>query len=74
VSFAATNLHRRRYLEISLEISADAALTDIVANRFDAGIRPCERVERDILRVARAVHQSRQIVRTTLPNGRFSIR
>jgi DNA-binding transcriptional LysR family regulator len=38
-----------QYPEISLEISADAALTDIVANRFDAGIRPGERVERDMI-------------------------
>jgi DNA-binding transcriptional LysR family regulator len=40
-----------RYPEISLEISADAALTDIVASRFDAGIRPGERVERDMIAV-----------------------
>jgi DNA-binding transcriptional LysR family regulator len=40
-----------QYPEISLEISADAALTDIVANRFDAGIRPGERVERDMIAV-----------------------
>jgi DNA-binding transcriptional LysR family regulator len=39
------------YPAISLEISADAALTDIVANRFDAGIRPGERVERDMIAV-----------------------
>ena len=40
-----------QYPEISLEISADAALTDIVASRFDAGIRPGERVERDMIAV-----------------------
>jgi DNA-binding transcriptional LysR family regulator len=39
------------YPAISLEISADAALTDIVASRFDAGIRPGERVERDMIAV-----------------------
>lgn len=38
-----------QYPDINLEISADAALTDIVANRFDAGIRPGERVERDMI-------------------------
>ena len=38
-----------QYPEISLEISADAALTDIVAGRFDAGIRPGERIERDMI-------------------------
>jgi len=40
-----------QYPAISLEISADAALTDIVASRFDAGIRPGERVERDMIAV-----------------------
>jgi DNA-binding transcriptional LysR family regulator len=40
-----------QYPSISLEISADAALTDIVASRFDAGIRPGERVERDMIAV-----------------------
>jgi DNA-binding transcriptional LysR family regulator len=39
------------YPEISLEISSDAALTDIVAHRFDAGMRPGERVERDMIAV-----------------------
>lgn len=40
-----------QYPQISLEISADAALTDIVANRFDAGIRPNDRVDRDMVAV-----------------------
>ena len=40
-----------RYPAIDLEISVDAALTDIVAGRFDAGIRPGERVERDMIAV-----------------------
>jgi DNA-binding transcriptional LysR family regulator len=39
------------YPEISVEISADSALTDIVAGRFDAGIRPAERLERDMIAV-----------------------
>jgi DNA-binding transcriptional LysR family regulator len=39
------------YPEITLEISSDAALTDIVAHRFDAGMRPGERVERDMIAV-----------------------
>ncbi len=38
-----------QYPEIKIEISADAALTDIVAERFDAGIRPGRRVERDMI-------------------------
>ena len=40
-----------QYPEISLEISVDSALTDIVAGRFDAGIRPGERLERDMIAV-----------------------
>lgn len=39
------------YPEISVEISADSALTDIVAGRFDAGIRPADRLERDMIAV-----------------------
>jgi DNA-binding transcriptional LysR family regulator len=37
------------YPAIRLEISSDAALRDIVRDRFDAGIRPGERVERDMV-------------------------
>jgi DNA-binding transcriptional LysR family regulator len=40
-----------QYPAIDLEIAVDAALTDIVAGRFDAGIRPGERVERDMIAV-----------------------
>ena len=40
-----------QYPEIDLEISVDAALTDIVAGRFDAGMRVGERVERDMIAV-----------------------
>lgn len=39
------------YPEISVELSADSALTDIVAGRFDAGIRPADRLERDMIAV-----------------------
>jgi DNA-binding transcriptional LysR family regulator len=48
------------YPAITLEISVDAALTDIVAGRFDAGIRPGERVERDMiaLRLGRELRTS----------------
>ena len=35
------------YPEISLDLSFTDALTDIVAERFDAGIRIGERIERD---------------------------
>ena len=36
---------------INLEISVDAALTDIVAGRFDAGMRTGDHVERDMIAV-----------------------
>ncbi|SEE06659.1 transcriptional regulator, LysR family [Rhizobiales bacterium GAS188] len=39
------------YPAITLEIVTDSALTDIVRNRFDAGIRPGHRVERDMIAV-----------------------
>ena len=39
------------YPQISVEISADSSLTDIVAGRFDAGIRHAERLERDMIAV-----------------------
>jgi len=39
------------YPEISLEINEDSGLTDIVAARFDAGIRPGERLARDMIAV-----------------------
>src|SRR5580658_2126281 len=38
-----------QYPAINLEISVDGALTDIVANRFDAGMRTGDRVERDMI-------------------------
>jgi DNA-binding transcriptional LysR family regulator len=40
-----------QYPAIDLEISVDAALTDIVAGRFDAGIRAGDRIERDMITV-----------------------
>ena len=39
------------YPEISLDILVDVAFADIVAARFDAGIRAGERVERDMIAV-----------------------
>ena len=38
-----------QYPAIHLEISVDGALTDIVAGRFDAGMRAGDRVERDMI-------------------------
>jgi DNA-binding transcriptional LysR family regulator len=40
-----------QYPEISLDVSVDRAFVDIVAARFDAGIRPGERVARDMIAV-----------------------
>ncbi|PRD43084.1 LysR family transcriptional regulator [Phyllobacterium phragmitis] len=39
------------YPEISLDISVDSGLVDIVAGRFDAGIRAGQRLERDMIAV-----------------------
>src|SRR5579859_156440 len=40
-----------RYPAITLEVVTDSALTDIVRDRFDAGIRPGHRVEQDMIAV-----------------------
>jgi DNA-binding transcriptional LysR family regulator len=40
-----------RYPEIALEVSVDKAITDIVAARFDAGIRVGNRVDRDMVAI-----------------------
>jgi LysR family transcriptional regulator, regulator of peptidoglycan recycling len=40
-----------RYPEISIEIVEDSGLTDIIAGRFDAGIRPGARLARDMVAV-----------------------
>jgi DNA-binding transcriptional LysR family regulator len=39
------------YPAISLEIITDSALTDIVRDRFDAGIRPGHRLEQDMIAI-----------------------
>jgi DNA-binding transcriptional LysR family regulator len=39
------------YPAISIEIIIDSGLTDIVRDRFDAGIRPGHRVERDMIAI-----------------------
>jgi DNA-binding transcriptional LysR family regulator len=38
-----------QYPDVRVEVSVDSTLTDIVAERFDAGIRPGQRVERDMI-------------------------
>jgi DNA-binding transcriptional LysR family regulator len=40
-----------QYPEITLEVSINRAFVDIVATRFDAGIRPGERIARDMIAV-----------------------
>ena len=37
------------YPSVTLEVTIDSALTDIVRDRFDAGIRPGHRVEQDMI-------------------------
>lgn len=39
------------YPSVTIEVVVDSALTDIVRDRFDAGIRPGHRVERDMIAV-----------------------
>ena len=41
----------RAYPDVRLELTVEDALTDIVAGGFDAGIRPGERVQRDMVAV-----------------------
>ena len=41
----------RAYPDVRLELTVDDALTDIVAGGFDAGIRPGERLQRDMVAV-----------------------
>jgi DNA-binding transcriptional LysR family regulator len=48
---AAISRFLAAYPEITVEIVADSGLTDIVAGRFDAGIRHAERLERDMIAV-----------------------
>jgi DNA-binding transcriptional LysR family regulator len=55
----------KTYPEIKLDISVDAALTDIVAERYDAGIRPGERIARDM--VALRIGDPMQIVVVASP-------
>jgi DNA-binding transcriptional LysR family regulator len=50
-----------QYPEIRLDISVDDALTDIVAGRFDAGIRAGERLERDMIAL-RVTDELRRVV------------
>jgi len=42
----------RRYPDIKVELVAESALTDIVAERFDAGVRLGDQVEKDMIAVA----------------------
>jgi DNA-binding transcriptional LysR family regulator len=41
----------RRYPDVKVEIITDYGLTDIVAQRFDAGVRPGEQVAKDMVAV-----------------------
>ena len=41
----------RAYPEVRLEVTVDDGLTDIVAGGFDAGVRPGERLQRDMVAV-----------------------
>ena len=51
----------RDYPDIKIELTAESALTDIVAERFDAGVRLGEQVEKDMVAV-RIGPEARMIV------------
>jgi DNA-binding transcriptional LysR family regulator len=51
----------RTYPDIKVELNAESALTDIVAERFDAGVRLGEQVEKDMIAV-RIGPEARMIV------------
>jgi DNA-binding transcriptional LysR family regulator len=51
----------REYPDIKVEVVAEAALTDIVTERFDAGVRLGDQVEKDMIAV-RIAPQARMIV------------
>ncbi|WFU07787.1 LysR family transcriptional regulator [Rhizobium sp. CB3090] len=51
----------RHYPDIKIELVAESALTDIVAERFDAGVRLGDQVERDMIAV-RIGPEARMIV------------
>jgi DNA-binding transcriptional LysR family regulator len=55
----------KTYPEIKLDISVDDALSDIVAERYDAGIRPGERIARDM--IALRISDPMQIVVVASP-------
>ena len=55
-----------KYPEISLEVSVSNRLTDIVAERYDAGIRPGSRLERDMIAVR--VTEDLQITHVAAPS------
>ncbi len=52
----------KQYPEIKIEISADMALTNIVEERFDAGVRAGKRVERDMVAVKISENWRLQVV------------
>lgn len=51
-----------RYPEIALELSLDGALTNIVSDRFDAGVRLGEQVEKDMIAVRIGPEQQMLVV------------
>src|SRR5262244_4056125 len=60
-----------QYPEIVLEVSTDPALTDIVAGRYDAGIRLGHRVARDMI-AARVTDDLRVVVVASPDSGAAS--
>lgn len=52
----------RRYPDIAIELNIESGLTDIVAERFDAGVRLGEQVEKDMIAVPISPHMRMAVV------------
>lgn len=61
-----------QYPDIALEISVDSTLTDIVAGRYDAGIRAGKRIARDMIAVRVADEMGHPVPVTRGMKNRFA--
>lgn len=52
----------RRYPDIAIELNIESGLTDIVAERYDAGVRLGEQVEKDMIAVPISPHMRMAVV------------
>jgi DNA-binding transcriptional LysR family regulator len=63
----------RHYPDIKVEIAIDASLTDIVAHRFDAGVRNGEQIAKDMIAVRISPDMRMAVVGTPSYFGKRSI-